>query len=184
MELAPSPYSRRCVTCEVNDTAGIYGESVLVCRACYDRLTLVADHGAAVPNGGQMSSTYRILCLSHDPALVLVGEWPSLDEALSAVASRTLNASSSNIGHRDCDLVVGAYSYPLVRLWCPPCQSDQPRWGHTSYHPNKPIAVNAFWLRLLWHVDQQQASATLAKTLAGRPGCWNPGRLTRLRCEL
>lgn len=53
-----------------------------------------------------MSSTYRILCVSHDPALTTGSDYNS-PEAAEAAIRLGVN------GHPTCDLLIGRYSYPL-----------------------------------------------------------------------
>ena len=118
-----------------------------------------------------MSSQYRILCLSHDPAIIFgPDDWYSPEPALAAVANRDHPATRQ---HADCDLLVGRYSYPLVEICCPRstpigsfhrgCHSDD-RW------------LDADWLRLLASAGNQ------AQNL--RPGCWTYETARRLRFEL
>jgi hypothetical protein len=65
-----------------------------------------------------MSSTYRFLCLSHAPAIVVESwETSNRDQAVGLAERR---ASAMELGeHRGCRLVVGRYSYPLVEVYDP-----------------------------------------------------------------
>lgn len=123
-----------------------------------------------------MSGSYRILCLSHDPALELdVGNWQSGNDGREAAA----HAAANPVDHEDleehagCDLMVGRYSYPLLELCCPP--------GHG--HPRDAKWADIQWLRLLWlaqntNVPEFQRAAAAVST------CWSPQRLNRLAAYL
>ena len=56
-----------------------------------------------------MSSTYRVLCLSHDPAIVAADDYQRPETAEAAITEGIAE-------HAGCDLVIGRYSYPLVEL--------------------------------------------------------------------
>ncbi|MFJ2707839.1 hypothetical protein ACIO3R_32265 [Streptomyces sp. NPDC087428] len=119
-----------------------------------------------------MSSTYRILCMSHDPATAH-GEWNRPEDAEAALAAGI-------DGHPHCDLLVGRYSYPLVEVGCPPTR-DQPAkltCGH-----NATIWVDAGWLRLL-AVAQQSSDAAVQAATKGLGLCWPMKRIRRLGDEL
>ena len=114
-----------------------------------------------------MSSVYRLLCLSHNPAIVLDHEYHSGSDGLNrAVAA--LRAPVE--GHPHCDLAIGRYSYPLVEVGIA-TTTHRVEW------------VDADWLRLLWHahrLDHEGLSA--AATRLQRP--WTRARLDRLGPEL
>jgi hypothetical protein len=55
-----------------------------------------------------VSSTYRVLCLSHDPAIVAADDFQRPEQAEEAIRDGMTN------GHEHCDLMIGRYSYPLV----------------------------------------------------------------------
>jgi hypothetical protein len=123
-----------------------------------------------------MSSTYRILCLSHDPALSF-GEYSTPGTAEAAI----------RVGideHPRCDLLIGRYSYPLIEVGCPPTTGhDRP--GRRRCHPHSTTEwVDVAWLGLL-AVTHQSGSEELA-ALAGGPAMahWPWERLRRLRDEL
>jgi hypothetical protein len=133
-----------------------------------------------------MSSTYRILCLNHDPAIDIGGEWHSSQDGRSAAAAIALDPAGAvdaagnaiTDGHAGCDLVVGRYSYPLVEVCCP--QGRHPG----LYHP-RPQWVDADWLRLLWHAQQAPEESSLRRAASGSAmACWTPDRLGKLRNEL
>jgi hypothetical protein len=124
-----------------------------------------------------MSSTYRILCLSHDPAIVI-------DEGLEFHSDvggreRAVDAVLNGVkGHEGCDLLIGRYSYPLVEVGCAKgagCHHSGTRW------------INSEWLRLLHAVGEAHADERLKKAYAKAQrlhGCWTDQRLDRLRLEL
>lgn len=71
-----------------------------------------------------MSSTYRFMCLAHDPA-IFVEPWEtqSRDEAVGLAERR---AEATQLAeHRICPLVIGRFSYPLVEAYC----LDSKRWA-------------------------------------------------------
>ncbi|MFI6594957.1 hypothetical protein ACIBHX_01845 [Nonomuraea sp. NPDC050536] len=123
-----------------------------------------------------MSSTYRILCLSHDPALTF-GEFDSPGEAEAAIRSGIDE-------HPRCDLLIGRYSYPLVEVGCP---SSVGRDGAT---PDRHVVhsvtkwVDAVWLRILAAVHQSGTEQMRALTGESSLSCWQRDRLSRLRGEL
>lgn len=120
-----------------------------------------------------MSSTYRILCLSHDPALV-EGEYASTTEAEAAVAAGVE-------GHQRCDLLIGRYSYPLVEVGCP-ASKYQPADLHCCHGGT--VWADAHWLLLAAAAYQSSdAEVTAAVARLGRR-CWPWERLRRLREEL
>jgi len=123
-----------------------------------------------------MSSTCRILCLSHDPAIALERpEFPTVADAEAAVLAGV-------DGHAGCDLLIGRYSYPLAEVGCP----DRTRDHVGGYHPHHTVWVDAIWLKLLY-LAQRAPEGSPERKLAERvpmPGCWTAERLHRLRNEL
>lgn len=112
-----------------------------------------------------MSSSYRAICLSHTPALVVEEpEWQTMDVALAGFAAGVP-------GHSSCDLLLGRYSYPLVEVCCP-----RGHGGGIHHHSDR--WVDASWLRLML-----LAGPEAAKT-ARVSGCWTFDRVDRLRAEL
>lgn len=126
-----------------------------------------------------MSSDYHVLCLSHDPAI-------KATDALSFEAAEQAIREGID-GHEACDLMIGAYSYPLVDLGCPGNSLDHPRPGAhrcPSLHTTTKW-VGVAWIRILAHAQRQPEGTqlhTLAKATA--LGCFSPERLHRLRDEL
>lgn len=65
-----------------------------------------------------MSSTYRVLCLAHDPAITIDGwESQSPDEVVGLLERR--DTAEQLAQHRGCPLAVGRYSYPLIQVYNP-----------------------------------------------------------------
>jgi hypothetical protein len=75
-----------------------------------------------------MSSTYRGICLNHTPALEFpvdsvyqdLHQFIGMLQAGTDLATRGRTDTIEIKMHAGCDVVVGAYSYPLVELFCPP----------------------------------------------------------------
>jgi hypothetical protein len=120
-----------------------------------------------------VSSTYRLLCVSHDPAL-LEGEYVSSVEAEAAVAAGVQ-------GHQQCDLLIGRYSYPLVEVGCP-ASKHQP--ADLRCRHSKTMWVDSVWLRLLAAAQQSDDEHLTAAAAPFDRGCWAWERLRRLRDEL
>ncbi|MHB9857651.1 hypothetical protein [Streptomyces sp. YIM S03343] len=120
-----------------------------------------------------MSSTYAILCLSHDPA-TLHGEYTTPEAAETAIRNGI-------DGHPHCDLMIGRFSYPLVELGCPPSRDRKVQ--QRCYHGTT-VWTDSDWLRLLAAAYQSTDPAVLAAVKAGHHGCLPWERLRRLRVEL
>jgi hypothetical protein len=122
-----------------------------------------------------MSSTYRILCLSHDPAIVATDdEYPS-PEAVEAALAAGLDS------HPGCDLLIGRYSYPLVEVGCPPTTRERPG-QHACLTHSVTVWVDVAWLWVLAAVYQAKGAQTFESGHAIRHWPWE--RLRRLREEL
>jgi hypothetical protein len=129
-----------------------------------------------------VSSDYRLLCLTHDPALEIGDDrWPHLDQALAAVADPA--ADPLLVTHPGCDLLIGRYSYPLVEVICPPKTSPSRQRGHLHRDPHR---IDAAWLRLLWHATASTGDGESEWEKAARnvPDCWRWERVHRLRYAL
>lgn len=122
-----------------------------------------------------MSSIYRILCLSHDPAITIdTPDWNRPEPAETAIRDGI-------DGHATCDLAIGRYSYPLVAFGCPPSR-DQPAklrccHGSTSWTDKE-------WLLLLAAAYQSDDPAMQKAIKDGYHGCLPWPRLQRLWVEL
>jgi hypothetical protein len=130
-----------------------------------------------------VSSVYRVLCLSHDPAIELPGEeWLSgangMELATRAMVERATNELRS---HQGCDLLVGRFSYPLIEVGC----VTSPTWptDHGNYH-NGTKWIDAEWLRLLYHAYNETGTALADVAAEMDRGCWSRQRVRRLRTLL
>ncbi|MEU5939391.1 hypothetical protein ABZ807_09390 [Micromonospora sp. NPDC047548] len=125
-----------------------------------------------------MSSNYHILCMNHDPAIVVDGGWT---QPAVAITEARQHANEQLRHHQNCDLLVGRYSYPLIEVCCPGGE-------HNGVSHSQPEWVDADWLRLLYAAYRSQgrepepAVARAVQHLAR--GCWGVGRVHRLRVEL
>jgi hypothetical protein len=124
-----------------------------------------------------VSSVYRVLCLSHDPAITTEAEYSRPELAIAAV-------DSGIDGHADCDLLLGRYSYPLVEVGCPPTIGPERAGRHRCYAHSVTEWVDVAWLRILAAVHQSGTEDV--RTLAGETQLahWSWERLRRLRDEL
>lgn len=124
-----------------------------------------------------MSSDYKLICVSHDPGLVISPEWSSAsggrDIAFAAVRDP---ASYPGVDeHERCDLLILRYSGALMEVACP---------GH-----DRPIRhvdadwVETPWLRLLWLAHQEPAGSPLKDAALDYrlAPCWTFERVHRLR---
>ncbi len=134
-----------------------------------------------------MSSDYKILCVSHDPAIVIESDaWHSSTggrQRVIEIAADPVGRDETSV-HATCDLLVGRYSYPLIEVACPPSLRQNVNYRHSYSHPHEGRWVDAAWLRLLYHAYACNDPAVL--DAAGRAGysCWTALRINRLRIEL
>lgn len=125
-----------------------------------------------------MSSSYRILCMSHDPAIE-AAEPHGVDEAVDMAIARFE-------GHPDCDLVVARYSGGLVELGCPAMGNPDgtpARNRHSGWHRDT-VWGDAALLRIAAAVIETEADGhaeVLTAALKRLPMCWSAERLHRLR---
>ncbi|MFC8361104.1 hypothetical protein ACFUIY_14675 [Streptomyces griseorubiginosus] len=125
-----------------------------------------------------MSSTFYIVCLSHDPALI------STEYSRAELAEAAIKDGTS--GHTDCDRMIVRSSGAPVEVGCPGhgfrddarprrhwCRS---RHAHTQW-------VDVGWLHVLVHARLADA---LPESVARHHdlSCWTEQRLWRLREEL
>lgn len=114
-----------------------------------------------------MSSTYRILCIGHDPALVLDDRsWNDHAQAVQAIAAGVS-------AHPSCRLLVGRWSAALIEVGCPRMAGAVHRHSGV-YHPHDTEWVDAGWLRLM------ALSTPEAVGAAQVPGCWDRDIARRL----
>ncbi|MGW3321104.1 hypothetical protein [Streptomyces virginiae] len=120
-----------------------------------------------------MSSTYYILCLSHDPATV-EGECHTAEEAEQRIADGLET-------HPNCDLAISRHSGAVCEVGCH--ASKHRKTNLRCYHGGT-LWTDADWLLLL-AAAHQTTDPTVA-AVAARAGhrCWPPERLQRLRLEL
>lgn len=123
-----------------------------------------------------MSSYYHLLCMAHDPAIVIDVSANHPEQALAAIADRTTRDALRE--HPHCPLMIGRYSAAMIELCCPGSQHDHPRsdkWEDTAL------------LRVVAVAAMQEPSKAMIQALEalGRlASCWAPERLRRLRYEL
>lgn len=121
-----------------------------------------------------MSSTYRLLCVSHDPAIEahpLSDGWHSRTDAERAAVDVVAD-------HEHCDILIFRISGALVEVGCP----NRP--GHAATcHPRIVVWADVALIRFL-ALAQRAPVGSPEQQLADRaplPGCWRPERLTRIR---
>jgi hypothetical protein len=122
-----------------------------------------------------VSSNYRVLCLSHDPAIIAKDSDFNRPEQAEAAIRDGVD------GHEHCDLAIGRYSYPLVELGCPATR-DQPAKLRCT-HANTEWTEKG-WLLLLAAAYQSEDPAVRQAALDGRHHCLPWERMQRLRVEL
>lgn len=120
-----------------------------------------------------MSSSYYVLCLSHDPAIT-VRESASPESAAEAIKAGVE-------GHSDCDLLIERVSGGPVEYGCPP-QGTRPA-GPRCYHRDVEW-VDTEWLRLLGRAHESTDACIQDAVKQGRFYCWTRDRLHRLRHEI
>jgi hypothetical protein len=115
-----------------------------------------------------MSSSYYLLCMSHDPATVAV----ELSDPNDLPTAEWIKEH-----HPNCDFVVSRVSGAPVEFGCPAINT-------TSCAHRDIQWVDADWLRIL--MIAQDARAADIKKICERSAirCWDFGRLHRLRLEL
>jgi hypothetical protein len=121
-----------------------------------------------------VSSTYRLLCLSHDPAIVI-----DHDMALAEIEALSDRNDTRLAGHEFCDVLAGRFSYPLIEVGCLGIRL-RPQAGCRGYH-NGINWVDSDWLRLLL-ASRSVAPAEVLRPFISR--CWPLDRVSRLRVEL
>lgn len=120
-----------------------------------------------------MSSTYYVLCVSHDPATT-VCESPTPESAVELIRNGIE-------GHFDCDLMIERVSGGPVEIGCPPT-ADRRASPHCHHRNAEWIGVE--WLRLLSRAHNSTDPRMLDAARRGRFTCWTPDRLHRLRHSL
>lgn len=117
-----------------------------------------------------MSSTYYLLCMSHDPATVItqLGDPESLP-----------NPDDLQESHPHCDFVISRLSGAPVEFGCPGFGAC-PCGGHSGIR-----WVDADWLRVLRiALDARTSDTQRLRDKRHTLKCWNFERLNGLRYEL
>lgn len=121
-----------------------------------------------------MSSSYHVLCLSHDPAIVAVSECRGVEGAERLIAAGIE-------GHEYCDLVIMRVSGGPIEFGCPPV-TDRVGQRSCGYHRHSTEWADVAWLRVL-HIaygtdpDRVQECGAILR-------CWPSERVHRLRYHL
>jgi hypothetical protein len=127
-----------------------------------------------------VSSNYRILCLSHDPAIVTEVEWSGGTNNPAAAERAAADVAAGLPGHETCDVLLGQWSGGLCAVACiKPYDSA----GNRCYH-SRAAWVDALWLRLLALAHAAPEGSPERELAKRAPRCWTPDRLRRLRVEL
>lgn len=122
-----------------------------------------------------MSSSYLILCLSHDPATT------AYESSSPEAAAEAIRAGIA--GHPDCDLLIERVSGGPVEYGCPPPPATTRPAGQVCHHKATEW-VHIDWLRLLSR-SQTSADPNVQEAVRqGRFPCWTRDRLHRLRYPL
>jgi hypothetical protein len=125
-----------------------------------------------------MSSTYNLICVTHIPAIVIGHEFSY--EEIDKFDTRDHPALS---GHQWCDVLAGAFSYPLVRVKC---------FGRSLYGPSGCRGIHnnlvgweqADLLRLLFACLKLPGSPLTQELEPFVGHCWTKARLISLSGEL
>ncbi|MFD3523873.1 hypothetical protein [Streptomyces sp. NPDC058653] len=120
-----------------------------------------------------MSSSYYVLCLSHDPAILSTEHITPGDAADTIRAGREL--------HPGCDLVIEEVSGGPIEIGCSPAETRNagPRCHHRDVE-----WTEVEWLRLLSRAHTSTDPKVVDALRQGRFTCWPPDRLHRLRGSL
>lgn len=121
-----------------------------------------------------MSSSFYVLCLSHDPAMV-AAECRSATDAEERIAAGIDE-------HPHCDLLISRVSGAPVEFGCPPVTGRDGQ-HHCMYHPHSAQWADAAWLRVLT-IAYGKVDPDLILRRDGRLACWPPDRVHRLRDQL
>lgn len=121
-----------------------------------------------------MSSSYHVLCLSHDPAIVAASECRGSEGAERLIASEIE-------GHERCDLVIMRVSGGPSEFGCPPV-TDRAGQRRCNYHPHSTHWADVAWLRVL-HIAYD-ADPDRVQECGAALRCWPLERVHRLRYHL
>lgn len=118
-----------------------------------------------------MSSSYYILCMSHDPATT------ARDCQTAKDAAAAIKAGIE--GHLECDLIIERVSGGPVEFGCPPGVRPQTQCHHSDVE-----WTEVDWLRLLARAHQSIEPGIQDALGRGWFYCWPVHRVRRLRYEL
>lgn len=124
-----------------------------------------------------MSSSYHILCLSHDPALTVTGLGHNRPEVAEAAVRKDTDS------HAHCDLLIARHSGALMELGCPSTHPAREGAYRCGTHSGTEW-VDVEWLRLLAAAYQSDDQALRGVTAERGFRCWPWERLRLLREEL
>lgn len=128
-----------------------------------------------------MSSVYRLLCMNHDPALMIgSSDWVTAEEAIAAALEPAMYDWLVE-DHGKCDLLVGRYSASLVEVCCPGGALNR---GHRHGDPKW---IDRDWLALLHAASAAPADPAIRaaiEDLAHSQSCWTWQRADRLAAAL
>lgn len=123
-----------------------------------------------------MSSSYHILCVSHDP-----GVYAAEDIREMNIADILQNGLKD---HPFCDLLVLRRSGALVEVGCPG-DFIQGRNSEAKCRHNGLEWERVEWLRLLYYTQLNSPTTEFEKLRDNYTmRCWNQNRIQRLRYEL
>ena len=117
-----------------------------------------------------MSSTYKLLCLSHDPAMVI-----SDDDICNEFTPNRNHPALED--HVNCDIMIGAYSYPLVRVGCLGTQMEGIS-GCLGHHCSTNW-IDIDWIQLL-HVLYNSEIPEIEWKNDNNFRCWTKQRVQRI----
>lgn len=118
-----------------------------------------------------MSSSYQVLCLSHDPATII----SELDRDDDMRETLVMGIS----GHEQCDLLMMRTSGAPVEFGCPGIKNNQCRHGHREME-----WADADVVRLLYYVVDDPRDAVQGLFNRYTFKCWTKDRLHRLRYRM
>lgn len=117
-----------------------------------------------------MSSTYYLLCMSHDPAVTIT----ELGDPESLPKPDDLEQT-----HPNCDFLITRHSGALIEVGCPGFGNRPCKW-----HTGGIQWVKADWLRLLALLTDDEPLGVRTLREQRTLQCWDIERIHRLRYEL
>lgn len=123
-----------------------------------------------------MSSSFNVLCMSHDPASTVQG-FNTPEEAYEAIRNRFQD-------HPNCDFLISRRAGGAIEIGCPGYITTGSGLYKCLGHPEL-VWVAVEWLRILACVQDAGDDPQLLKVMRSPVmRCWTPIRLNRLRREL